>query len=110
VCAARDTAIHWGLYCGQLRLRRLQKGRRACYVMLMARTKATMTKRPRARVGTQHAERTGGGDLDSLRKAFADFDDIVIAEPAVKPSPEVARAIRKAVRDYFASLHARRSG
>ena len=78
--------------------------------MLMARTKATVTKRPRARLGAQHAEQAGGGDLDSLRKAFADFDNIVIAKPAVKPSPDVARAIRKAVRDYFASLHARRSG
>ena len=80
--------------------------------MIMARAKATtMTKRPRARVASAspHAEQAGG-ELDSLRKAFADFDNIVIAKPAVKPSPDVARAIRKAVRDYFASLHARRSG
>lgn len=76
----------------------------------MARTKAaTLTKRPRARAGTLRADQAGG-ELASLRRAFADFDDIAIAEPAVKPSPEVARAIRKAVRDYFASLHARRSG
>jgi hypothetical protein len=77
--------------------------------MLMARTKATtLTKRPRARAGARPAE--PGSELDSLRKVFADFDGITIAEPAVKPSPEVARAIRKAVRDYFASLNARRSG
>jgi hypothetical protein len=81
--------------------------------MIMARAKAaTITKRPRARAASAplHAEQARGGELDSLRKAFADFDNIVIAEPAVKPSPDVARAIRKAVRDYFASLHARRSG
>ena len=81
--------------------------------MIMARAKAaTITKRPRARAGSAplHAEQARGGELDSLRKALADFDHIVIAEPAVKPSPDVARAIRKAVRDYFASLDARRSG
>jgi hypothetical protein len=78
----------------------------------MARVKAaTITRRPRARAASAplRAEQAGG-ELDSLRKALADFDHIVIAEPAVKPSPHVARAIRKAVRDYFASLDARRSG
>jgi hypothetical protein len=77
--------------------------------MGMARTKATtLTKRPRVRAGGRPVE--PGSELDSLRKALADFDGITIAEPAVKPSPEVARAIRKAVRDYFASLNARGSG
>jgi hypothetical protein len=76
----------------------------------MARTKATTTKRPRARAISGPRSAEAGSDLDSLRKALADFDHIVIAEPAVKPSPDVARAIRKAVRDYFASLDARRSG
>ena len=80
--------------------------------MIMARAKAaTMTKRPRTRAvsGTLTAEQAGD-DLASVRRAFADFNGIVIAEPAVKPSPDVARAIRKAVRDYFASLNARQSG
>jgi hypothetical protein len=79
--------------------------------MTMARTKAATTKRTRARAGsgTLPAEQVGD-DLESVRRAFADFNGIVIAEPAVKPNPEVARAVRKAVQDYFASLHARRSG
>jgi hypothetical protein len=78
----------------------------------MARMKAaTVSKRPRARVASArlHADQAGG-ELASLRKAFADFDGIAIAEPAVKPSPDVAKAIRKAVRDYFANLNARQSG
>lgn len=50
-------------------------------------------------------------EIDALREAFADFQDIVIAEPAVKPSRDVSRAIRRAVRDYFhASAHARERG
>lgn len=35
------------------------------------------------------------------------FEDIEVAEPAVKPKPEVARAIRKAVREFYQRHDAR---
>jgi hypothetical protein len=48
--------------------------------------------------------------LEALRKALADFDDIEIAEPAVKPKGEQSRAIKKAVRDFYAPRPARARG
>jgi hypothetical protein len=77
----------------------------------MARTKASMTKRSRARAPSESRTAVQSSrELASLREAFADFQDITIAEPAVKPSGDVSRAIRKAVRDYYANLYARERG
>lgn len=39
--------------------------------------------------------------LRALRAALADFADIRVVTPAVRPKPAVIRAIRKAVRDYY---------
>jgi hypothetical protein len=39
--------------------------------------------------------------LRALRAALADFADIRVVAPAVRPEPAVSRAIRKAVREYY---------
>jgi len=39
--------------------------------------------------------------LRALRAALADFADIEVVAPAVKPKGIAARAIRKAVRDFY---------
>jgi len=39
--------------------------------------------------------------LRSLRAALADFADIQVVAPAVKPDAATVRAIRKAVSDYY---------
>lgn len=55
---------------------------------------AGMTKAAAARGGNRRR-------LGELKQAMGDFDDIEVAEPAVKPEPEVRKAIRKAVRAYY---------
>jgi len=39
--------------------------------------------------------------LRALKRAMVDFDEVEIAEPAVKPRREAARAIKKAVRAFY---------
>jgi hypothetical protein len=39
--------------------------------------------------------------LRALKRAMADFEGVEIAEPAVKPEREIARAIKKAVRAFY---------
>jgi hypothetical protein len=39
--------------------------------------------------------------LRALKRAMGDFDEVEVAEPAVKPKREAARAIKKAVRAFY---------
>jgi hypothetical protein len=39
--------------------------------------------------------------LRALKRAMVDFDDVEIAEPAVKPKREATRAIKQAVRAFY---------
>lgn len=39
--------------------------------------------------------------LRALKQAMGDFDDVEVAEPAVKPPEAARKAIRKAVRAYY---------
>jgi hypothetical protein len=52
----------------------------------------------------KEAKRKAAGEsatLKALKAAMAEFADIEVAEPAVKPDAATMRAIRKAVRDYY---------
>jgi hypothetical protein len=44
--------------------------------------------------------------LRALKRAMGDFDEVEVAEPAVKPKREAARAIKKAVRAFYQKRHA----
>jgi hypothetical protein len=55
---------------------------------------AAMRKSAEARMA--HRKR-----LRELKHAMAEFDRVDVAEPAVKPDPEAAKAIRKAVREFY---------
>jgi len=37
---------------------------------------------------------------------MGDFDEVEVAEPAVMPKPDAARAIKKAVRAFYQKRHA----
>jgi hypothetical protein len=69
----------------------------------MAKVKIMVAHSPTARGSSAEPRKTVQARvaLRALKRAMGDFDEVEVAEPAVKPKREAARAIKKAVRAFY---------